>query len=66
MAETNSPQSPDTIIRKRELASQLGISDTTLWRMRDELPPAIQISRGIKGWKRSDIDTWIETRRAAR
>ena len=56
----NAPAS--TIIRRKELATELGVSDTTLWRLRAELPPAVQISKGVRGWKRSDITAWIEKR----
>ena len=55
-----------SIIRKKELATQLGVSDTTLWRMRDELPAPIQISKGVKGWRQSDISNWLETRQVPR
>ena len=51
-----------TIIRRKALAQQLGVSPVTLWRMRDELPKPIQISRGVKGWRESDIRTFLDTR----
>jgi len=51
-----------TILRRAELAARLGVSTVTLWRMRDELPPQIQISKGIVGWRQSDIAAWLETR----
>jgi len=56
----------NSIVRKKQLASELGVSDTTLWRMRDELPAAVQISKGIKGWRRADINSWLETRSVPR
>ena len=55
-----------TIVRQQELARELGVSSTTLWRLRDELPAAVQISKGIKGWRRADINAWLEERRAQR
>jgi predicted DNA-binding transcriptional regulator AlpA len=51
-----------TIIRRKALAQALGVSTVTLWRMRDELPPQVQISKGISGWRQSDIHAWIEKR----
>ena len=63
MADTS--EFTNNIIRQKPLARQLGVSDTTLWRMRDDLPKPVQISKGIKGWRQSDIDRWLEARRAA-
>lgn len=54
------------IVRRKGLREQLNISDTTLWRMRHELPAPIQISKGVKGWRQSDINTWLETRQVPR
>ena len=52
------------IIRATELAKKLTISKPTLWRMeqRGELPPKIQISKRISGWRESDIQEWMEKR----
>jgi predicted DNA-binding transcriptional regulator AlpA len=51
-----------TIIRKKQLAAQLGVSPVTLWRMRNELPPQVQISRGVRGWRERDIAGWLAKR----
>jgi predicted DNA-binding transcriptional regulator AlpA len=61
------PDTPDTtdnltIIRRKALAQRLGVSDVTLWRMRDELPKPVQISKGISGWRAGDIAQWLERR----
>jgi len=52
------------IIRARELAKKLTISVPTLWRMeqRGELPPKIQITQRISGWRESDIAEWMKSR----
>lgn len=52
------------IIRATELAKKLSISKVTLWRMetRGELPPKVQISERISGWRESDIMNWLEER----
>ena len=52
------------IIRARELAKKLTISVPTLWRMekRGELPPKVQISKRISGWRESDIAEWMKSR----
>ncbi len=51
----------DQIIRPQPLAKRLGVSTTTLWRMRQrrEIPEPIQISAGAKGWRESDIAQWL-------
>jgi predicted DNA-binding transcriptional regulator AlpA len=50
------------ILRRKDLADRLGISTVTLWRLRDELPPQIRISKGITGWRESGIAAWLESR----
>lgn len=51
------PPHLDQMIRPRRLAERLGVSTTTLWRMRrrGELPEPVQISRGAKAWRESTI-----------
>ena len=53
------------ILRPAQLASLLGVSKTTLWRMEKagELPKRYSISERIVGWKESDIEKWLESRR---
>lgn len=52
------------IIRAKELAKILTISVPTVWRMeqRGELPPKIQITKKISGWRESDIEVWLKER----
>jgi predicted DNA-binding transcriptional regulator AlpA len=54
------------ILRRKELIKKLGVSPSTFGRMQKDddvkLPPAIKISEGVRGWRRGDIDTWIEKR----
>jgi len=52
------------IIRATELAKKLSISKPTLWRMeqRGDLPPKVQISKRISGWRESDIQEWMKER----
>ncbi len=55
------------MIRPRPLAERLGVSMTTLWRMRKrgDLPDPIAISLGARGWRESDIAAWLVARAAA-
>ena len=53
-----------TIIRDKQLAERLGVSTVTLWRMRDDLPPKIRISKGISGRRLADVEQWLEKRSA--
>ncbi|OAN61023.1 transcriptional regulator [Balneola sp. EhC07] len=50
------------ILRPTQLANQLGVSKSTLWRLEKsgELPKRITISERIVGWKESDIEEWLE------
>lgn len=52
------------IIRPKELAELLSVSQVTLWRMekRGELPKRKQISSRAVGWLESDIKEWLENR----
>ena len=54
----------DQIHRPKPLAKRLGVSITTLWRMRgrNEFPEPVQISPGAIGWRESDVQAWLETR----
>lgn len=57
----------NTIIRAAELAKKLTISKPTLWRMeqRGELPPKIQVSKRVSGWRESDIEAWLSEKEIA-
>ncbi|MGC4086221.1 MAG: AlpA family phage regulatory protein [Vicinamibacterales bacterium] len=57
----------DQIIRPRLLAEKLGISLTTLWRLRrrGELPAPIRISARTVGWRVRDITALLDARQVA-
>ena len=57
----------DRILRPRTVALYLGISQTTLWRMRrrGEFPAPLQITRGTVGWPRSTVKRWLSEREEA-
>jgi prophage regulatory protein len=48
----------------RELRSLTGLSDPTLWRMRQrgELPEPVRLSPGRVAWRADVIERWIEQR----
>jgi len=55
------------LIRPKELANRLGMSEAFIWKLRREgdLPPAVQLGRGPKsaiGWREEDIIEWINSR----
>lgn len=56
----------DQIHRPKPLAKRLGVSVTTLWRREraGDFPPHVQISPGAIGWRESDVQAWLETRKA--
>lgn len=50
------------LIDSKEVAKILGVSSSTIWRMRcaNQLPPPIFVCRRLVKWKRSDIMAWID------
>ncbi len=52
------------ILRPKELAEILSISIPTLYRIQDELPPKIKLSKNGRavGWGRSDIENYLSSR----
>jgi len=50
------------LIDSKEVAKILGVSSSTIWRMRCEgkLPAPMQISSRLVKWRRSDIMAWID------
>jgi predicted DNA-binding transcriptional regulator AlpA len=57
---------PLALIRKRELARLLGVNPWTIdgWRKAGTIPPPIILSGQIVAWKRSDIEAWLDERKA--
>ncbi|WP_330110344.1 helix-turn-helix transcriptional regulator [Methylophaga thalassica] len=51
------------IVRPSELASELGISQTTLWRWRHQgfIPQPINLGPRLVGWERLEINNWIQS-----
>lgn len=55
------------IIGIRELSAMLPLSRSQLWRLEKngEFPRRIKLGKRRVGWRLSDIEQWIEARRAA-
>ena len=55
------------IYRVKDLVEILGISRTTIYRMRKtgEFPRPISLGDRAKGWLWEDIEEWVKSRRAA-
>ena len=56
------------IVRGFDLRLAIGISQTTIWRLRraGKFPPHVQLGENAVGWRRSDLEAWIAHRRAPR
>ena len=56
----------DRIRTRKQVAEYLGFSTRTLTRMetRGELPPRVQITERIFGYRDSDLSKWVEARKA--
>ena len=54
------------ILRLPEVCKTTGLSKTTIWRMvkAGTFPPPVQLSPRAVGWRRSDIEKWLENRPA--
>jgi predicted DNA-binding transcriptional regulator AlpA len=51
------------IIKPRELAVELGMSTTSIWRWQQKnlLPKPIYIGNKMLGWKRTTILAWLDS-----
>jgi len=58
----------ERILRKPELVGRIALSDTTIWRMEKagRFPKRIQLGGNSVGWFESEVDQWLEKKRAAR
>lgn len=56
--------SQSKIIRRKQLAKILGVSEVTVWRWECEgrLPKKRQIGPNVVGWLASEIDAWLADR----
>ena len=54
----------DQILRMPAVIEATGLSRTTVWRMsrRGDCPAPVRLTGRHVGWKRSDIERWIDTR----
>ncbi len=70
------PSDSIDILSPRAVAKLLGLSVVTIWRMREakplrsgqarqKFPEPIQLSPGRIGWRRADIERWLEQRAMA-
>ena len=53
------------IIRPDDLARRLGVAKSTLyeWEKRRGFPRRIKLGPRTSGWKRSEVDEWLERHR---
>ena len=52
------------IVRPRHLPQASGLSYTTAWRKlkKGQFPAPIRLSEGAIGWRRADINAWLQKR----
>ena len=60
-AYTTTLAAGDEILRQSEVLQITKLSRTTIWRLRKQrrFPEPLDISVGVKGWLRSDIERWM-------
>ena len=62
---TNTPTEPHAeVLRPREAARYVGLSRPTIdrWRKAGKFPKALQLGAQAIGWRRSDLDDWLNDR----
>ena len=54
----------NAILRPKAAAEYLGVSASTLYRWANEsdFPKPIKLGRQASGWRRTDLDAWLERR----
>lgn len=57
--------SPERIIRCKDVVEKTGLSRSTLWRLEKtgNFPARVSLGAGSVGWKLSEIESWINSRR---
>ena len=61
-------QRQDRIVRKPELASIIGLSDPTVWRLEKagKFPKRLKLGGNSTGWLMSEVVAWIAQRASER
>lgn len=57
------PPRPSTLLTVDDLAEQLGLSVSSIYRMRsigESLPRAAKLGSRAVRWRQADVDAWIE------
>ena len=69
-SRTNQNKAVDRIVRKKEVFSITGLSDTTIWRKEratpSQFPKRLWIGKNSCGWLESEILGWLADRAAER
>lgn len=66
---STSPKQPsdsqDRILRAHEVQQIVGLSRSTIWRLegKGDFPARVPLGTGSIGWLKSDIETWIKSRK---
>lgn len=55
---------PPRLLRRREVMSRIGVSNTKLYAMigKGEFPRPIQLSPGLVAWEEAEVNNWIRGR----
>jgi len=61
-------ETPDRILRKTEVLYRVGLSDPTVWRAEKagKFPKRIKLGGNSVGWFESEVNDWLEARKAER
>ena len=66
-AMQTTPRPVTRIRRLPDVVEMLGVSATTIWRMRrrGDFPEPVRVSPGCVGWLESDLEAWVAARAEA-
>ncbi len=64
MAPEDDNKLPDRVLRIAEVEDMVGMSEATIWReiQTGQFPPALRLSARCRGWRLSDLLSWLATR----
>lgn len=67
LGNCTSKQLDCSVIRVRDAAPYIGVCSTRLWQLSKtpDFPRPIVLGQRARGYRRADLDSWIESRKAA-
>lgn len=64
----NIPTSTDNVLRIKQAAAYIGVSEVTLWRLHNSdptFPEKLTLSQRARGYRKSELDAWLKAQGGA-